>query len=313
MSKLNDFDKTYIETLEDVLQNGVEKKDRTGVGTRSVFGRMMRFDLKKGFPLLTTKKMYFNGIVHELIWFLRGETNIKSLLENKVGIWTKNAYGFYKKKVDNPVSLKEFKQKTLNGEKTIDKNGEVYTFGDLGDVYGKQWRKWKNYNFKKSIDQINKAIKTLKENPDSRRNMVLAWNVPQIESMALPPCHYGFQLYSKPTENGRELSLMWNQRSADFFLGVPFNIASYGLLLKILANLTNHSEGELIGSLGDTHVYKNHLEATKTQREYAKSFRQYNPPQVEIVPLEDIDDLTFEHITLKGYKSHPSIKAPMAV
>ena len=286
----------YLKLLKDILENGKEKEDRTGTGTISVFGRQIRHDMSKGFPLLTTKKMYWKGIVTELLWFLRGDTNIKYLVDNDCHIWDGDAYKAYCQESPYPyptVTQEEF----INKIKTDNEFGKKW--GELGPVYGKQWRSWTKYdnqlidkdlfpNVKSSVDQITNLINDLKTNPDSRRLMVSAWNVGELDSMTLPPCHYGFQVYTRKltikerkaeyfkrgyTPNidpldyvpERAISLMWNQRSVDTFLGLPFNIASYGLLLEIIAKEVNMVPDELIGNLGDVHLYKNHIDQAKEQ------------------------------------------------
>ena len=312
------IDKKYQELLQDILENGVEKKDRTGTGTISVFGRQIRHKMGDGFPLLTTKKMYWKGIVTELLWFLRGDTNIKWLVDNGCNIWNGDAFKSYYKQSHEfkgvwPDTLDEFVERI----KTDDEFARRW--GDLGPIYGKQWVNWKKADFisilrgeidfdNRHINQIQNLIEQLKTNPDSRRLMVSAWNVGELDKMVLPPCHYGFQVYTRelsfeerfdlclkhpnldPVDFGigkheseeheiehhtkvidayhipkRAISLMWNQRSVDTFLGLPFNIASYGLLLEIIAKEVNMVPDELIGNLGDVHLYKNHIEQAKEQ------------------------------------------------
>ncbi len=306
---MNMLDKQYTDLLQDILDNGVKKGDRTGTGTISVFGRQIRHKMSDGFPLLTTKKMYFKGIATELLWFLRGDTNIKYLVDNDCHIWDGDAYKNYCKYA-NDFKIRWYDTK----EEFIDKIKTDYNFadtwGDLGPIYGKQWRRWKHYFPKtypevsqyeqyvgvKTIDQITNLIKTLKTNPDDRRMMVTAWNPADLKAAVLPPCHYGFQVYTRELSDGerakiywdkrgiedpilpalrkdiekeniptRAISLMWNQRSVDTFLGLPFNIASYGLLLEIIAKECNMVPDELIGNLGDTHIYLNHIEQAKEQ------------------------------------------------
>ena len=309
---MNTLDKQYTDLLQTILDYGIEKKDRTGTGTKSIFGYTIRHNMKDGFPLLTTKKMYTKGIIAELLWFLRGDTNIKSLLDNDCHIWDGDAYKAYEKKALDVIGENE-KDKLLSKEEFINKiktdDEFAKKWGELGPIYGKQWRSWERYTpyqkigsyedgigvytYKKNtnIDQIANLINDLKTNPDSRRLMVNAWNVGELDSMTLPPCHYGFQIYTRelswderhelaetkyqlddtdeeldkhniPT---RAISLMWNQRSVDTFLGLPFNIASYGLLLEIIAKSVNMVPDELIGNLGDTHLYSNHIEQAKEQ------------------------------------------------
>jgi len=345
---MNNLDKQYTDLLQTILDYGVDKKDRTGTGTKSIFGYTIRHKMSEGFPLITTKKMYWNGIVTELLWFLRGDTNIKFLVDNDCNIWNGDAYKNYLKHTitgvengldrikghldsclvefegsyehfTNPLFAYGFRPHTqeefINKIKTDDEFAEKW--GDLGPVYGKQWRNWKhmgpksqqemldentNWPWKTTeIDQIANLIRDLKTNPDSRRIMVNAWNVGELDSMVLPPCHYGFQVYTRELSNEevafvankrgfnlkgmtisgkllidpkevkeknlptRAISLMWNQRSVDTFLGLPFNIASYGLLLEIIAKAVNMVPDELIGNLGDTHLYSNHIEQAKEQ------------------------------------------------
>lgn len=324
-------DQGYLSLLEDVLLNGVEKSDRTGTGTISVFGRQVRHDMKQGFPLLTTKKMYWKGIATELLWFLRGDTNIKFLHDNDCHIWD----GDY------------------------EKSGR--SDGELGPIYGKQWRNWRGIDISKmarktySTDQISNLISELKSNPDSRRLMVNAWNVGELDQMTLPPCHYGFQVWTRELtlderltnycesigtdknpgfELGRsddyyeywledrnvpkrEISLMWNQRSVDTFLGLPFNIASYGLLLEIIADEVNMIPGELVGNLGDVHLYNNHLDQAREQlMRFPKPLSKliinnefWNPDQGTI---DQINYITPDDFYIKDYQSHSTIKAPLS-
>lgn len=262
--------KQYIDLLQHVLTNGVDKSDRTGTGTKSVFGYQMRFDLQKGFPLLTTKRVHLRSIIHELLWFLKGDTNIRYLHDHKVSIW----------------------------DEWADANG------DLGPVYGHQWRSWDADN--RSIDQIKEVIDTIRKNPDSRRMIVSAWNVGEIEKMKLPPCHLLFQFY---VANGR-LSCQLYQRSADIFLGVPFNIASYALLTMMIAQVTGLQPGEFIHTLGDAHIYQNHFEQVHLQ--LSRSLKSL--PRMVINPkVTDINDFVFEDFVLEGYDPHPAIKANVAV
>lgn len=263
--------KQYLDLLDYVLKNGTTKDDRTGTGTISVFGYQMRFDLSNGFPLLTTKKLHLKSIIHELLWFLNGDTNVKYLQENGVRIWNEWA----------------------------DENGE------LGPVYGHQWRSWPDYNGN-SIDQISNVINQIKKNPDSRRLIVSAWNVAEVENMALPPCHTLFQFY---VSNGK-LSLQLYQRSADIFLGVPFNIASYALLLMMVAQVTDLQVGEFIHTLGDAHIYKNHLEQVHEQL----SRQPRALPTMKLNQnVKDIFNFHFEDFSLEDYNPHPHIKGIVAV
>ena len=268
----------YLDLMRHVLEHGIEKSDRTGTGTRSVFGWQSRYDLARGFPLLTTKKLHTRSIIHELLWFLQGDTNIRYLKENGVRIW----------------------------DEWADENG------DLGPVYGKQWRRWETADGKVT-DQITKLIDGLKRNPDSRRHMVTAWNPGEVDQMKLPPCHALFQLYVAPsTISGQagKLSCQLYQRSADIFLGVPFNIASYALLLLMIAQVCDLQPGEFIHTLGDAHLYSNHLVQTREQLT-----RELRPlPTMKLNPaVKDIFAFRFEDFSLEGYDPHPHIAAPVAV
>jgi thymidylate synthase len=370
---MNTLDKKYIDLLQDILDNGVKKEDRTGTGTLSVFGRQIRHKMSDGFPLLTTKKMAWKTMVTELLWFLRGDTNIKFLVDNNCHIWDGDAWKNYQHKASKEDFLKDGVlryEEFINKIKTDDEFAKKW--GDLGPVYGKQWRSWEhntgdtwtgmkhNQSIKTQIDQIANLINDLKTNPDSRRLMVNAWNVGELGKMVLPPCHYGFQVYTRelsldekewqlektncindietdrmiyghewekyiqeqyegiqstqsikiPT---RAISLMWNQRSVDTFLGLPFNIASYGLLLTILAKEVNMIPDQLIGNLGDTHLYLNHIEQAKEQigRE------PFELPTLNQFPTYEgsrpsIESYVVGDFTLKNYQSHPSIKAPLS-
>jgi thymidylate synthase len=359
------IERQYQQLLGDILENGVEKKDRTGTGTLSVFGRQIRHKMSEGFPLLTTKKMAWKTMVTELLWFLRGDTNIKFLLDYDCHIWDGDAYKNY---TNNFLGYEDVPSKE-EFIKEIKTNSEFANkWGGLGPIYGRQWRMYRYYHPKiypeisqelhlgvKSIDQIENLINELKTNPDSRRLMVSAWNVGELDQMVLPPCHYGFQVYTRELshkercdlfghndsldrdysyskwldDNGypkRAISLMWNQRSVDTFLGLPFNIASYGLLLEILAKEVNMIPDELIGNLGDVHLYKNHIEQAKEQM-YR---RPYDLPQVQITEInwyqhekvkEHLGEKTFsdkimsyrpECFELIDYQSHPKIKAPLS-
>ena len=263
--------KQYLELLKHVLDNGTTKEDRTGTGTKSVFGYQMRFDLSKGFPLLTTKKLHLKSITHELLWFLKGDTNIKYLQDNGVRIWNEWADG----------------------------NGE------LGPVYGHQWRSWPDYNGG-TIDQVSNLINQIKNNPDSRRLIVSAWNVAEVDNMALPPCHTLFQFY---VANGK-LSLQLYQRSADIFLGIPFNIASYALLLMMVAQVTDLEVGEFVHTFGDAHIYSNHIEQVHEQL----SREPRTLPTMKInADVKSIFDFKFEDFQLENYNPHPHIKGVVAV
>jgi thymidylate synthase len=383
---MNNIEHDYLKLLHDVLKNGVEKADRTGTGTKSVFGRQIRHNMSLGFPLLTTKKMPFKTIVTELLWFLRGDTNIKYLVDNSCHIWDGDAYKNYLSKIEAhansmilPEGLSEFqnemdkvsaqmkssalsKEEFINKIKTDDKFAKKW--GELGPIYGKQWREWdatpygwdvKEYgkgewfSDEYKTDQIKNLINNIKTNPDSRRLMVNAWNVGELDQMVLPPCHYGFQVYTRELSleerweqylksglnieiNGtplelkhmgtpfypkslpqRAISLMWNQRSADMFLGLPFNIASYGLLLEIIAKAVNMIPDELVGNIGDAHLYLNHIEQAKEQMH-----RELYPlPKLMFKDhLKDFDNiidvLRINDFILDGYQSHPTIKAPLS-
>jgi thymidylate synthase len=363
---MNNIDKSYQALLQDILDNGVVKSDRTGTGTISVFGRQIRHKMSEGFPLLTTKKVHWNSIVAELLWFLRGDTNIKFLLDYDCHIWDGDAYKNYSKLLTDDFHGPRYtKEQFIELIKTNSIFAEDY--GDLGPIYGKQWRKWQgwmdmNGNEKGSLwyDQILEVVHSLKTNPDSRRLMVSAWNVAELNQMVLPPCHYGFQLYTRELSieerlglaskkyevfdpfdfhvgdhkeidelypvPKRALSLMWNQRSVDTFLGLPFNIASYGLLLEIIAKEVDMIPDELIGNLGDVHLYSNHIEQAKEQI----SRTPYELPTIEITERnwyqhqlvkERLGPKTFSDkilsyrpdcFELKGYESHPKIKAPLS-
>jgi len=261
----------YLDLLQYILDNGVEKSDRTGTGTKSCFGYQMRFDLQQGFPLVTTKKLHLKSIIYELLWFLKGETNIAYLKEHGVSIWNEWA----------------------------NENGE------LGPVYGKQWRSWEGADGK-IVDQVTGLIKQIKANPDSRRLIISAWNVADLPKMALMPCHTLFQFY---VADGK-LSCQLYQRSADFFLGVPFNIASYALLTMMIAQVCDLEPGEFIHTFGDAHIYNNHIEQVNLQL----SRKPLPLPTMKLNPsVKNIFDFTFEDFTLENYQSHPAIKAPVAV
>jgi thymidylate synthase len=330
---MNSLDEQYIDLLEYILGNGIEKKDRTGTGTLSVFGLQFRHDMSEGFPLLTTKKMYWKGIVTELLWFLRGDTNIKYLVDNNCHIWDGDAYKNYLKNVDEQdIESRKYEDgelTTYNQEEFINKiktdDEFAKKWGELGPVYGKQWRSWDSYDFvddethTNKIDQISNLINELKSNPDSRRLMVSAWNVGELGSMVLPPCHFSFQCYSHEHEGKRYLSLAWNQRSCDVGLGIPFNIASYGLLLEIIARSVNMIPYELIGNLGDCHIYNNHIDGVKEQinREpYPLPILKINSGNENwhLLEINEIinsfdPDLTFK---VENYQSHPPIKLPLS-
>ena len=295
----------YLDLLRRIDTEGTVKNDRTGTGTKSVFGHQMRFNLREGFPLLTTKKVFLKGIIHELLWFLRGDTNIKYLIDNGIHIWDNDAYRYYNEICCRngvlPVDRETFLDAAQQG---IDSPVEGYRFGDLNHVYGYQWRSWPKPDGG-SIDQIRQAIDLIKHNPDSRRIIVSAWNVADIEGMALPPCHVLFQFYVA----GGRLSCQLYQRSADTFLGVPFNIASYALLTMMIAHECGLEPGEFVHTLGDTHIYLNHFDQVHEQLS-----RTPRPlPTMRLNPdVKSVFDFHYEDFTLEGYDPWPAIKAPMS-
>jgi thymidylate synthase len=336
---MNNLDKQYQELLRDIATlNGTVKTDRTGTGTISVFGRQIRHKMSEGFPLLTTKKMAWKTIVTELLWFLRGDTNIKYLVDNDCHIWDGDAYKNYQNKMTEWFGNETQLTKEDFIKKIKTDNEFAKQWGDLGPIYGKQWREWNISNGYEPIDQIQNLIEELKNNPDSRRLMVSAWNVGKLDEMVLPPCHYGFQLYTRELSLNerlkywtdslgksihyaddfghskldslkvpkRTISLMWNQRSVDTFLGLPFNIASYGLLLMLIADEVGMIADELIGNLGDTHLYLNHIEQAKQQIGRIP----YKLPTVHI--RDGIESFMPGDIILENYQSHPPIKAPLS-
>ena len=352
---MNKLDKQYQELLQDILDNGVEKEDRTGTGTHSVFGRQIRHKMSDGFPLLTTKKMAWKVMVTELLWFLRGDTNIKYLVDNGCNIWNGDAYKAFKSTFSPMPGIQSSlpsQDEFINKIRTD--NGFAEKWGDLGRIYGAQWREWIGFeqfdNHAETIyvDQIANLIRNIKENPDSRRLMVTAWNPSELHQVVLPPCHYGFQCYvsdlspleiiDQAKKDGlwkdtipegmtlgelqkdfktKKLSLMWNQRSVDTFLGLPFNIASYGLLLEILAKTVNMVPDELIGNLGDIHLYNNHIDQATEQI----SREIYDLPQLVINDefwnpdenaFEQIEYITPDDFDVINYKCHPRIKAPLS-
>lgn len=295
----------YLELLKDILKNGKYKDDRTKTGTKSLFGRQLRYDLSKGFPLLTTKKVFLKGIIYELLWFLRGESNIKYLVDNGVHIWDEWPYKYYsqKNKGKKILSKEEYVQKVKDDKEFAKK------WADLGPVYGVQWRHWKKQG-KGEVDQIKEVIEQIKKNPTSRRLIVTAWNPGEIDEIVeregLPPCHTLFQFYV----NDGKLSVQLYQRSADSFLGVPFNIASYALLLTMMAQVTGLKVGEFIHTFGDVHIYSNHIKQVKEQL----SRKPKKLPKIKLNPnVKDISRFNFEDFTLIGYDSYPPIKAPVAV
>lgn len=360
---MNKIDIDYQNLLKDILENGVKKSDRTGTGTISVFGRQIRHDMKTGFPLLTTKKMAYKSMMTELIWFLRGYTNIKYLVENNCHIWDGDAYKAYKKgvhKIQEENGFKGYEHLTKDSfiEKIKTDDEFAKKWGELGRIYGKQWRNWTSYvsnshvklNEKSEyhIDQIQNLINELKINPDSRRLMVNAWNVSEIKNMVLPPCHYGFQCYTRELSvlerlslckneidvddpnlyskldklniPSRAISLSWNQRSVDTFLGLPFNISSYALLLEIIAKEVNMIPDELIGNLGDTHLYSNHIDQAKEQisrdsfdlPKLSFSDEFSNIINSDISFSDKIEKITTDMFIINKYQSHPTIKAPLS-
>lgn len=342
---MNTLDKKYQQLLSDIIEFGVEKKDRTGTGTISEFGHQIRHKMSEGFPALTTKKLAWKQVVSELLWFLTGQTNIQYLLKHNNHIWDGDAYKNYASKTSMDVDGQYTKEEFI--EKIKVDNEFAKKWGNLGPIYGKQWRKWNGENGK--IDQIDYLVRELKTNPDSRRLMVSAWNVDELDQMVLPPCHYGFQVYTReltgeerwellknrigeerfkslvdelvPFGGGlseelqsynipkRAISLMWNQRSVDTFLGLPFNIASYGLLLHIIANEVNMIPDELIGNLGDTHLYSNHIEQAKEQI----GRTSFDLPQLKTsAKMDGICCNVPDDFILEGYQCHPTIKAPLS-
>jgi thymidylate synthase len=367
---MNSLDKQYTNLLQDILDNGITKSDRTGTGTISVFGRQIRHKMSEGFPLLTTKKMAWKTMVTELLWFLRGDTNIKYLVDNNCHIWDGDAYKRFlnetikiepidakQRAIEQLLNSKESKEEFINKIKTDDEFAKKW--GSLGPVYGKQWRSWEhntgdtwtgmkhNQSIKTKIDQITNLINDLKTNPDSRRLMVNAWNVGELDSMVLPPCHYGFQVYTRelsweerrdlltkeqfrdefgylspftePIINyylnsknipKRAISLMWNQRSCDFPLGIPANIMSYALLLMMLAKQVNMVPEELIGNLGDCHIYLNQIDGVKEQL----TREPFSLPNVRLSDKEfnDVSEYTLDDIILENYQSHPKIYFPLS-
>ena len=295
--------KQYLELLDKIRREGVVRDDRTGTGTKGIFGYQMRFPLSEGFPLLTTKRVYMKGIIHELLWFLRGDTNIKYLVDNGVHIWDSDAFRYY-----NELCVKHgvlpVDMDTFLAAAGVDSPIDGYRFGDLNHVYGYQWRNWPTGDGD-SIDQIAKVIETIKKNPSSRRMIVSAWNVADVEDMALPPCHTMFQFF---VADGK-LSCQLYQRSGDTFLGVPFNIASYALLTMMIAQQCGLEVGDFVHTLGDAHLYLNHLEQADEQL----SREPRALPRMKINPdVKSIFEYKYEDFELEGYDPHPTIKAPLS-
>ena len=328
------IDERYQELLQTILDFGIEKKDRTGTGTKSIFGYTIRHDMTQGFPLLTTKKIAYKSMITELRWFLKGDTNIKYLVDNNCNIWNGDAYKKYHQAFPKTEMLSQ--EQFINLIKTNDEFADKW--GDLGPIYGKQWRRWDAESGEAYKDQMKDLLNDIKTNPDSRRLMVSAWNPGELYKMTLPPCHYGFQIYTteltlkerqeefchrlgkdisfaknlehldldKDNVPKRKISLMWNQRSVDVFLGLPFNIASYALLLELIGREVNMVPDQLIGNLGDTHLYLNHLEQAKEQL-------KREPIMLPEIDLLNVDILNGEFgYALIGYESHPSIKAQLS-
>jgi thymidylate synthase len=352
---MNQVDKQYLELVEHILHNGIEKSDRTGTGTKSIFDYTMRFNMRDGFPLLTSKRVYFKGVAHELLWFLAGSTNIKYLVENNVNIWNGDAHKKYMSYKDYKGSICELQMMYQKyGEITVERFAELILedekfcriCGELGPVYGAQWRRWENPVvcdiegwFEEPFDQIKMLINDLKNNPDSRRLMVTAWNVADLPNMTLPPCHYGFQCYTrlltleervktwtsslgKSIHYGddmthekldtlriprRTISLKWTQRSVDVGLGLPFNIASYGLLLQLLANEVNMLPEDLIFSGGDCHIYLNHIQPIKEQLRN----ETFDLPKIEI-SNKNLFDIKYDDIKLIDYKCSKAVKMDLS-
>ena len=292
----------YLDLLDKICREGVVRDDRTGTGTKGIFGYQMRFNLSEGFPLLTTKRVFLKGVIHELLWFLKGDTNIKYLVDNGVHIWDSDAYRYY-----NELCVKHgvlpVDMDTFLGALGVESPIEGYKFGDLNHVYGYQWRSWPKANGE-SIDQIKEVIETIKKNPSSRRMIGSAGNVADVGSMALPPCHTMFQFF---VAEGK-LSCQLYQRSGDVFLGVPFNIASYALMTMMIAKECGLEAGEFIHTLGDAHLYLLHLDQAAEQ--HSRDTRAL--PRMLLADRDSIFDYTYDDFTLEGYDPHPAIKAPLS-
>jgi len=291
----------YLDYLRDILDNGRPSDDRTGTGTIRVFGRRLRFDLQEGFPLLTTKRVWMRGVTEELLWFLRGETNIQPLVQAGVSIWTDWPLARYRKETGDDLSQEAFEARIAEDDAFAE------TWGDLGPVYGKQWRDFAGPD--RRVDQIARLIEGLRTRPHSRRHVVSAWHPAQLEDAALPPCHYAFQCFVDGTPGDGRLSLMWQQRSVDSFLGLPFNIASYALLTHMLAQQADLTPHELIFSGGDCHIYRNHRDQVEEQL----SRDPYERPTLHLRERDAIDAYTTDDVTIEDYQHHPALEAPIAV
>lgn len=305
--------KPYLDLLKHILENGERRQDRTGTGTIAVFGTQVRYDLSKGFPAITTKKLYWKGVVYELLWFLKGDTNIKYLVDNGVNIWNDDAYRYYQKIIRQDGNWKPFtKEEFIENIKSFGepgkryyKNPEYYQLGDLGPIYGKQWRSWNAEG--NTIDQIENLITAIKTDPFSRRHILTAWNVAELDSMGLPPCH---PISQYCVSNDGKLSCSVYMRSNDIFLGAPFNVASYALLTHMIAHVCGLGVGDLIMSIGDAHIYSNHIDQVKEQL----SREPLELPQLKLNPdIKNINDFTYNDIELVGYNSYSAIKAKLSV
>jgi thymidylate synthase len=293
--------RAYLDYLRDILENGRPHEDRTGTGTLRVFGRTLRFDLTEGFPLLTTKRVWFRGVATELLWFLDGGRNIRPLVEEGVSIWTDWPLDRYRRETGEEISKEAFEARIREDE------AFAARWGDLGPVYGKQWRDFEGPEGR--VDQIARLVEGLRSDPGSRRHLVSAWHPAQTEEMALPPCHYAFQCSVRGEPGDGRLSLMWQQRSVDSFLGLPFNIASYATLTHMLAAQADLEPGELIFVGGDCHVYRNHMEQVKEQL----TREPLSLPTLRLRAAESIFDYGLDDLALEGYEHHPALRAPIAV